>query len=116
VGVQANVWGIAYIAAAFGYANAYAGLQLFVRDDSTDETFVQTTDIYNKSADGFGFDVTHVDANYTAGTVIAVHANTWYEVWGGAVQHARAGGLAADAVTNFDMYIGPISASPTIIV
>ena len=114
--VQASVWGVGLVEAAFGYANAYAGLQLFVRGDSTKETFVQTTDIYNKSADGFGFDWTNVDAYYSAGTVIAVHANTWYEVWGGAVQHARAGGLAADAVTNFDMYIGPISASPTIIV
>jgi hypothetical protein len=116
VSVQASVWGIGLVEAAFGYANAYAGLQLFVRDDSTDETFVQTSDIYNKSADGFGFDWTNVDAYYSAGTVIAVHANTWYEVWGGAVQHAYAGGVAAGAVTNFDMFIGPIYASGTVIV
>jgi len=116
VSVQARVWGIGLVEAAFGYANAYAGLQLFVRDDSTDETFVQTSDIYNNSADGFGFDFTNVDAYYSAQLYIPVHANTWYEVWGGAVQHAYAGGAVAGAASNFDIFIGPISAGGIVIV
>ncbi|MFY9952488.1 hypothetical protein [Bradyrhizobium sp.] len=115
VSVQASVWGRALIEAAFGYASAYAGLQLFVREDSTDETFVITTDIYNNSADGFGFDLTNVDAYYSAQLYIPVHANTWYEVWGGAVQHAYAGGAIAGAACNFDMFIAPIVASGVVI-
>jgi hypothetical protein len=115
VSVQANVWGIGLVEAAFGYASAYAGLQLFVREDPSGETFVITTDIYNKSADGFGFDWTNVDAYYSAQLDVPVRANTWYEVWGGAVQHAYAGGVAAGAVTNFDMFIAPIVASGIVI-
>jgi hypothetical protein len=115
VSVQANVWGIGLVEAAFGYASAYAGLQLFVREVSTGETFVITTDKYNKSADGFGFDRTNVDAYYSAHLDVPVRANTWYQVWGGAVQHAYAGGVVAGAVTNFDMFIAPIVASGIVI-
>ena len=113
--VGANVWGRAAVGAAFGYANAYAGLQVFVRDDSTDETFVTTSDIYNNSAYGFGFDITNVNSYYTAGLSIPVHANTWYEVWGGAVQHAYAAGVVAGAASNFDIFIGPIFAGEIVI-
>jgi hypothetical protein len=114
--VAANVWGRAAVGAAFGYANAYAGLQVFVRDDSTDETFVATSDIYNNSVHGFGFDIKNVDDLYvTAGLSIPVHANTWYEVWGGAVQHAYASGAVAGATSRFDMFIGPIFAGEIVI-
>lgn len=116
VSVQANVWGIGYTAAAFGYASTYAGLQLFVRDDSTGDVYVTTTDVYNYSADGFGFDITRFDGDIvSAVSYIPVHANAWYEVWGGAVQHAYAGGVVADAVSNFDMYVSPIAASGIVI-
>jgi hypothetical protein len=63
VSVQAYVWGAGYVASAFGYAAAYAGLRLFVRDDSTGNVYAATTDIYNKSADGFGFDITRFHGN-----------------------------------------------------
>lgn len=117
VSLQAYVWGAGYVASAFGYAAAYAGLQLFVRDHSTGDVYVTTTDVYNKSADGFGFDITRFDGNLVSALYyVPVHANSWYEVWGGAVQHAYAGGVVADAVTNFDMYISPIAASGIIIV
>jgi hypothetical protein len=117
VSVQAYVWGAGYVASAFGYAAAYAGLQLFVRDDSTGDTYATTTDIYNKSADGFGFDITRFNGNtISALSYIQVHANRWYEVWGGAVQHAYAGGIVADAVSNFDMYVSPIAAEGIIII
>jgi hypothetical protein len=116
VSVQAYVWGAGYVASAFGYAAAYAGLQLFVRDHSTGDVYVTTTDIYNKSADGFGFDITQFDGTViSALSYIPVHANSWYEVWGGAVQHAYAGGIVADAVSNFDMYVSPIAASGIVI-
>ncbi len=109
-------WGAGYVASAFGYASAYAGLQLFVRDHSTGDVYVTTTDIYNKSADGFGFDITRFDGNLISALYyVPVHANSWYEVWGGAVQHAYAGGIVADAVSNFDMYVSPIAASGIII-
>jgi len=114
--VQAYVYGVGYIAAAFGYASAYAGLQLFIRDHSTGDVYVTTTDIYNKSADVFGFDVTQFNGQtYTAFRSIPVHANAWYEVWGGAVQHAYAGGAAADALSSFGMWISPIAANSFII-
>jgi hypothetical protein len=116
VSVQAYVWGAGYVASAFGYASAYAGLQLFVRDHSTGDVYVTTTDIYNKSADGFGFDITRFDGNLISALYyVPVHANSWYEIWGGAVQHAYAGGIVADAVSNFDMYVSPIAASGIII-
>jgi hypothetical protein len=116
VSVQAYVWGAGYVASAFGYAAAYAGLQLFVRDHSTGDVYVTTTDIYNKSADGFGFDITRSNGNViSALSYIPVHANSWYEVWGGAVQHAYAGGIVADAVSNFDMYVSPIAAGGFVI-
>jgi hypothetical protein len=116
VSVQAYVWGVGYVASAFGYAAAYAGLQLFVRDHSNGNTYTTTTDIYNKSADGFGFDITEFDSTTVSVlSYIPVHANTWYEVWGGAVQHAYAGGIVADAVSNFDMYVSPIAASGIVI-
>jgi hypothetical protein len=63
VSVQAYVWGAGYVASAFGYAAAYAGLRLFVRDDSTGNVYAATTDIYNKSAYGFGFDITRFHGN-----------------------------------------------------
>lgn len=117
VSVQAYVWGIGYVASAFGYAAAYAGLQLFVRNHSTGDVFVTTTDIYNKSADGFGFDITRTNGKLVSALYyVPAQANTWYEIWGGAVQHAYAGGVVADAVTNFDMYVSPIAASGLIIV
>jgi len=117
VSVQASVWGVGYAASALGYASGYAGLQLFVRDHSTGDVFVATTDVYNNSADGFGFDISRFDGNIVSvQSYIPVHANVWYEVWGGAVQHAYAGGVIADATTNFHMYISPLAASGIIIV
>jgi hypothetical protein len=116
VSVQAEVWGIGYTVAAFGYADSYVGLQLFVRDDSTGDVYVTTTDVYNHSANGFGFDITWFEGNLVSAlSYIPVHANSWYEVWGGAVQHAYAGGAVADAVTNFHLYISPIAASGVVI-
>jgi hypothetical protein len=37
-----------------------------------------------------------------------VAAGNWYAIWGAAYQSAYAGGIA-DSVSNFDIYVGPIS-------
>jgi len=78
VSAQANVWGIGYVGAAFSYASAYAGLQLFVRDDSTGDVYVTTTDVYNDSADGFGFNITPIEGNLDSRVPFRVRAeNDW---------------------------------------
>jgi hypothetical protein len=107
---QALVWGRAYIfAGLFGYASAYAGLRVYVERYSADfTTFSGTTDIYN-NAGFFTLDIRSFDwVTRTASVVIPVRANTWYAIWTDAVQSAYAGGLA-DSVSNFDMYVGPVS-------
>jgi hypothetical protein len=59
-------------------ASAYAGLQLFVRDDSTGDVYVTTTDVYNDSADGFGFNITPIEGNLDSRVPFRVRAeNDW---------------------------------------
>ena len=113
--VQASISGVGAVGAAFGYAEAYAGLELFVRDHGSGATYSAVTDVYNKSADGFGFDVTRFNKYVATVTSVPVHANTWYEVWAGAVQNVYAAGLVADAVSNYAMWVSPIAAGPLVI-
>ena len=55
------------------------------------------------------------DHGISALSYIPVHANSWYEVWAGAVQHAYAGGPIASATTNFNFYISNMVATPVVI-
>ncbi len=108
--VQASVWGRGYVfSGLFGYASAYAGLRAYVERYSSDfKVFSATTDIY----DDWGvleFDIGTFDwVTRTVGIIVPLRANTWYAIWADAVQHAYAGGIA-DSVSNFDMYVGPVS-------
>jgi|SRR5579883_78504 hypothetical protein len=112
VDVQAYVWGVGYVySALFGYAQAYAGLRVYVEEYSGGNlanVYQATTDIYNDSG-VVVVDVTDFNWEIKNVTIsVPVQANTWYAIWGTAVQNAYAGGIA-DAVSNFEMYIGPIT-------
>ncbi len=107
---QALVWGRGYVfAGLFGYASAYAGLRVYVERYSPDfTTFSATTDIYNNWGI-LEFDIRYFDwVTRTASIAVPLRANTWYAIWTDAVQNAYAGGIA-DSVSNFDMYVGPVS-------
>lgn len=116
VAVQAHVTGVGHVWGAGGFSSAYAGLRLFVRDHSTGKVWEKHTDIYNNSVDLFGYDLTEFHGDIvSAAAYIPVHANTWYEVWGGAVQKAWAAGMLADAFSWFIMYVSPVYASEPVL-
>ena len=112
VDVQASVWGVGYVySALFGYAEAYTGLRVYVEeylDGNLSQVYQATTDIYKDS----GILVLNItEFNWETKDVrisVPVQANAWYAIWGNAVQDAYAGGIA-DAVSNFEMYMGPIT-------
>ena len=105
---NATVWGRAYIfSGLFGYASAYAGLRVWVQPYSPFQTYRATTPIYDNSG-VLEFDIRYFDyVNRTVSISVPARRNTWYAIWGGAVQSAGAGGVA-DAVSNFQMHVGPI--------
>jgi hypothetical protein len=108
--IQALVWGRGYVfSGLFGYASAYAGLRAYVERYSSDfTTFKATSNIY----DNWGvleFDIRTFDwVNRSVSLTLPVRRNTWYAIWADMVQSAYAGGIA-DSVSNFDMYVGPVS-------
>jgi hypothetical protein len=107
---QALVWGRGYVfSALFGYASAYAGLRVYVERYSADfTTFSARTDIYTRGG-VLEFDIRSFDwVTRSVSIAIPLRANTWYAIWTDAVQSAYAGGIA-DAVSNFDMYAGPVA-------
>jgi hypothetical protein len=108
VTVNARVWGRAYaFAALLGYASAYAGLRVYVQPYNPFQTYQATTQIYRNNGIA-EFDVR--SWNYESRNVsisVPARRNTWYAIWGAAVQSAGAGGLA-DAVSNFQMLMGPV--------
>ena len=107
----ATVWGRGYVfSGLFGYASAYAGLRLVVYGPGTANPSIATTDIYNNWG-VLEFDITSFDW-VTFSVSLSVPAQPgWYFAWTDAVQSAYAGGIA-DAVSNFDMYVGPVWWTP----
>lgn len=110
VTLSARIWGRAYVySALFGYASAYAGLRVWIERNSSDfRAWHATNPIYDNNG-VVEFDLRNFDwVTRTVSISAPVRAHTWYSIWGEAVQSAGAGGIA-DAVSNFSMYMGPVS-------
>ncbi|MEK6225531.1 MAG: hypothetical protein AABM40_04465 [Chloroflexota bacterium] len=107
--VQASVWGRGYVfSGLFGYASAWCALRVYVQRYSPFTTWSASTDIYNNWG-VLEFDIRTFNwETRSVSIAIPVVAGNWYAIWGAAYQSAYAGGVA-DSVSNFDIYIGPIS-------
>jgi|SRR2546421_1951409 len=108
---QAWIWGVGHIfSGLFGYASAYCGLRAYIEEytDSGLNVYTSITDIYNNSS-ALAFDITNFDwVSRTVSIAVPTRANTWYTIWTDDVQSVYASGIA-DAVSNFDMYVGPVA-------
>ncbi|MDQ2913451.1 MAG: hypothetical protein M3T56_09365 [Chloroflexota bacterium] len=107
--VQASVWGRGYVfSGLFGYASAWAALRVYVQRYSPFTTWSASANIYNNWG-VLEFDIHTFDwETRTVSLAVPVVAGNWYAIWGAAYQSAYAGGVA-DSVSNFDLYVGPVS-------
>jgi len=98
-----------------GHAEAYASLRLYVKEYSAaGPAYSSTVELYNH-ASGFwpDFNLNVMDdQTRTVDIAIPVQPGTWYLIWIEAIQHVFAAEpLLDDALSNFQMYVGPVSYS-----